>query len=291
MILLTKTEPRAWQPLTPRGVSAFARAPLTRLLLVQGVFAALTGAVVVWFLHVAWFPTIREAIRQLAAHGDIRAGQLNWAGASPHRLAEGGFLALTVDLNHEGRARSPAHVQVEFGRDDVRFLSLFGYTACAYPKNWIVAFNRSELEPWWGAWEPPIGWITLGLVMAGLMVSWMLLATLYSPAAWLTGFFANRNLSFGASWRIAGAALMPGALLMLVAMVLYGWGMLDLVKFGVISATHVVVGWIYLVVSPLFTPILSPRSVARENPFAVPANGRTAPGPDNEGERPFGPQT
>jgi hypothetical protein len=270
------TGPTAWQPLTPRGVVAFAGARLTRLLLAQAVFAVLTGAAVVWFLHTAWFPTVRAAIRQLPARGEIRAGQLNWAGTSPHLLAEGAFLALMVDPNHQGKVRSPAHIQVEFGRDDVRLLSLFGYTGCAYPKNRIIAFNRSELEPWWGAWEPPISWIALGLVPVALMALWMLLATLGSPVVWMTGFFANRSLGFRASWKIAGAALMPGALLMMVAIVMYGWGMLDLVKFGVISAAHVVVGWIYLVVSPLFAPALSSRPIAQANPFAVSANERTA---------------
>lgn len=288
-MLLVQTGPRAWQPLTPRGVAAFAGAPLRRLLLVQGVFAALTAAAVVWFLHTAWFPTVREAIRQLPDGGEIRAGQLNWAGASPHLLAEGDFLAVAVDLNHEGRVRSPAHIQVEFGRRDLRFLSLFGYTGYAYPKNWIMAFNRQELEPWWGAWEPPIGWITAGLAVSGLMASWALLATVYSPAVWLTGFFANRSLGFAASWKIAGAALMPGALMMMATILLYGWGIFDIVKLAVISAAHVPVGWVYLVVSPLFAPGLSSSPAARANPFAAPADHEAAASRRNESGQPPGP--
>jgi hypothetical protein len=43
----TNIMPRqAWQPFTPRGVAAFAAASLGRLLLVQGLVAALVAALV-----------------------------------------------------------------------------------------------------------------------------------------------------------------------------------------------------------------------------------------------------
>ena len=79
------------------------------------MFALLAAAAVVWFLDTAWFPTIRAAILQLPATGKISDGKLVWSGDNPVRLAESRFLALAVDLKHEGGARSPAHVQVEFG--------------------------------------------------------------------------------------------------------------------------------------------------------------------------------
>ena len=116
----------AWQPLTARGVAAFARASLGRLLLVQLIVALLAAGTVVWFLHECWFPTIGEAIRGLPPQGEIRAGSLDWTGPSPARLAEGRFLAIAVDLDHTGEARSPAHVQVEFGRADFKVYSLLG---------------------------------------------------------------------------------------------------------------------------------------------------------------------
>ena len=73
----------AWQPLTVRGVAAFARASLGRLLLVQFIVALLAAGTVVWFLHKAWFPTIGEAIRQLPPQGEIRSGRLDWQGPTP----------------------------------------------------------------------------------------------------------------------------------------------------------------------------------------------------------------
>src|SRR5208283_5991927 len=111
--------PVAWEPLTPRGVAAFARARLSRLLLVQFVIASLASAAVVEFLSDGCFPMVRAAIRNLPATGAIRSGRLDWPDNSPQILAEGRFLAFIVDPGHSGQIQSPADVQVEFGRETV----------------------------------------------------------------------------------------------------------------------------------------------------------------------------
>jgi hypothetical protein len=258
----------AWQPLTRRGVAAFAGAPLGRLLLVQFIFAAVAGAVIVGFLNRAWFPVISEGIKQLPQQGEIRSGQLVWPGDSPQRLAEGEFLALAVDLNHEGEARSPAHVQMEFGRSDLKILSLLGFAQESYPRAWRIAFNRTELEPWWGAWAPAILAIAGGCVVVGLLCCWAIMATVYCWAVWLVGFFANRTLSLAASWRLAGAALMPGALFLTSALCLYSSGALDLVRLAAAVAVHLMIGWVYLVIVPLRLP-RNARISSDQNPFAA----------------------
>jgi hypothetical protein len=257
----------AWQPLTVRGVAAFAHAPLGRLLIVQFIVALLSAGAVIWFLHTAWFPQIGEAIRQLPPQGELRSGRLDWQGETPSRLAEGRFLALVVDLDHAGEARSPAHVQVEFGRTSCRVFSLFGYVEGDYPRGWALAFNRTELGPWWGAWAPAILAMAAGLVVVGLMVSWAGLATVYFLPVWLLGFFVNRDLSLRGSWRLAGVALMPGALFMCAVVVLYGCGKLDLVRLAMAGALHLLVSWVYLIISPLCLP-RHPAAVVTTNPFA-----------------------
>ncbi len=259
--------PFAWQPLTGRGVAAFASAPLGRLLLVQFLVALLAASSVVWFLQKAWFPTIGQAIRQLPAQGELRSGTLEWAGDSPVRLAEGRWLAVAVDLDHAGKARSPAHVQVEFGRTDLEIYSLLGCVRCAYPRGWAVAFSRTELQPWWEAWAPAILAMAGAAVLGGLMMTWAALATVYFLPVWLAGFFADRDLSVGGSWRLAGAALMPGALLLCIAVLLYAWGVLDPLRVAVAGAAHLVVGWVYLVAGTRCRPP-HPAAAAKENPFA-----------------------
>jgi hypothetical protein len=105
-----------------------------------------------------------------------------------------------------------------------------------------------------------------GLVVAVLVVSWACLATVYCLPVWLIGFFANRDCSLGGSWRLSGAALMPGAFLMCAAILMHGWGALDLVRLAVAGALHLIVGWIYLVVSPLCLP-RHQATTAKVNPF------------------------
>jgi hypothetical protein len=261
-------------------VAAFARASLGRLLFVQFVFALLAASAVVWFLKTAWFPVVDSAIHQLPAQGEIRDGKLSRPDNSPELLAEGNFLAISVDLEHEGQLRPPAHVQVEFGRNEVYFFSLTGYARLNYPRDLFVGFNRMELEPAWGAWKPPILWLTFGAVVAGLMTSWAMLATIYFLAVWLVGFFANRDLDFRSSWKVAGAVLMPGAFLLTAAIFLYGSGALDLVQLAAAFAAHFVVGWIFLFAAPWFATKIDAAAGVKKNPFAaLPQKG------ENGGER------
>jgi len=257
----------AWEPLTPRGVAAFARARLSRLLLVQFIIALLTAISVDWLLHDGCFPTITAAIKQLPDRGEIRAAQLNWPGASPQLLAEGGFLAFDVDLEHTGELHSPAQVQIEFGRESVRVFSLLGYHEWRYPPGWIMPFNRTDLEPLWGAWKPDILAISTGAVVIGLLLSWAVLATVSFLPVWLICFFANRDLNFRQSWRLVGAALMPGALLLTAAIIFYAVGALDLIQMSFAFGAHLVLGWIYGFISPLFLRRALPAE--QRNPFAA----------------------
>lgn len=255
--------------MTPRGVAAFATARLSRLLLVQFVLAALAAAVVVWFLSNGCFPTVRAAIRNLPATGALGAGRLDWPDSAPRLLAEGRFLAFLVDPNHTGQIQSSADVQIEFGRETVRVISLLGYAEWNYPSDWTIAFNRTELEPLWGAWEPEWLGIMVLAVVAGLMLSWTVLATVYFLPAWLFGFLANRRLNLRGSWKLAGAALLPGAMVFTAAIALYNFGALDLIQFCFLFGAHVALGWIYLPLSQFFLPRLDSRPVPG-NPFSSP---------------------
>jgi hypothetical protein len=259
--------PFAWQFITGQGVGRFARATWGRLLVTQFGCALAAAVVVVWFLVTAWCPAVTEAIRHLPPAGEIRSGKLDWRGDSPQQLAEGHFLAIAVDLKHEGRVRSPAHVEIEFGEVDLKIFSLLGFVQHEYPRWWILAFNRAELEPAWGAWQPPVLGIAAIGVIAGLMSSWIILATIYCPFTWLLGFFSNRDLSLMGSWRLAGAAMLPGALFLSGAIFLYGLGALDLVRLGLAGTLHLIIGWAYLAAG-VFSQGRHPEARAlKSNPF------------------------
>ena len=257
----------AWEPLTPRGVAAFARARFSHLFLAQFIFALLAAASVVLFLDDSCFPTIRAGIQKLPDSGNISSGELDWRGGSAQMLAEGNFLAFDVDLNHGGQIRSTtADLQIEFGAETVRIYSWLGYADFFYPPDRFAPFNRPELEPLWGAWSAEILFVAAVATVVALILSWWILAAIYFLPVWILGFYANRDLNFRASWKLSGAALMPGALLMTVGILLYDFGFLNLVSFGFVFAAHFMLGWIYLFVSLFFLPRIS-ESKPKANPF------------------------
>src|SRR5436309_14675543 len=106
--------PLAWQPFTPRGVAAFAQATLSRLLLVEFIIALLAAGAIIWFLAVAWFPTIRQVIGQLPNQGAIHDQQLDLPVAGAQTLAETNFLILVLDLEKQRNATQTSDLLVEF---------------------------------------------------------------------------------------------------------------------------------------------------------------------------------
>ena len=263
--------PVAWCPLTPRGVAAFAGATFGRLWLVQLGVALIAAATVAWVLDSAWVPTISQAIEHLPQQGQISSGRLAWAAESPQLLAESRFLAIAVDLEHGAQTRSAAHVQAEFGKTDVRFYSLFGCLPLAYPPGFSFAFNYEELKPWFGAWSPTMLAISAIGTVVWLILSWMALSTFYCVASWLLALYFNRELPIVGSWRLSGAALMPGALMMVAALAVYGLGQLDLVRLIAAFVLHFVIGWVYLVLGVLACPPIPSLLDEKKNPFGTPA--------------------
>lgn len=255
----------AWEPFTPRGVAAFARASFQRLVIVQTFVALLAAAAVVWVLSDGLFPTINAAISRLPEAGEIHAGKLDWRGDSPVLLAEGRILAFSVDLDHGGTLRSPADFQFEFGRDSVRIYSLFGATELVYPPGYPLPANQIDARPAWGAWVPDILGLAAIATFFGLLLTWMLLATIYFVPVWVVCFFSNRDLGLGASWKLAGASLLPGALLLSLSLVLYALGAFDILQLCLAFGLHFVIGWTYLFVSPMFLNRVLPAG--KKNPF------------------------
>lgn len=259
--------PAAWEPLTPRGVAAFAQAPLGLLLLVQFAVALLVAGVTGWFLAEECFPVVRAAIQHLPDTGEIRDRRLDWHGSSPVKLAGNHFVGLGVDLDHTGQLARESQVQLEFGRRDVQIMVSPMKASVDYPAGWQIAFNRPELDSLWGAWESPLVVIAMLGTVAGLMVSWALLATIYCLPVKLITLYENRDLNWSQSWRLAGAALMPGALFLTFVLLLYVLGLVGLLELALAWALHLVIGWIYLFLSPFFLPRHPSAEAMRGNPF------------------------
>jgi hypothetical protein len=282
----TPAPPRAWQPFTPRGIAAFAAASTGRLLVAQLLMSLFVGLVAAWFLHAAWFPPISQAIRHLPASGDIVNGRLQWTNAAPVTLAGNRFLAIVVDPDHTGRAGQTSDLQVEFGRAEARLSGLLGVAPIRYPADQVVAFNRRDLMPWWGAWSQAVLSGAIAGTVLGLLLTWALLAAVYTPVTRAVASFFDRPLRWSQAWRLGGAALMPGALLMAGAIGLYGWNLIDLVRLGFVMVFHLVAGWVFLVVSVLCLPRAQAIVPVKGNPFAQ-GDGKTRERAEKETKNPF----
>lgn len=259
----------AWEPITPRGLVAFAHATMRRVWIFQLLAAILVAVAVLWFFNDSCAPAIEKAIRSLSGSGQIRSGELAWHGDNPVVLAEERFLALDIDLNHTSQIHCTSDVQVEFGRDSIRVFSLLGYADFYYPYNppdQIVPVSREDLEPLWGAWLAEIRAVLVAVIILGLLVLWNVLTLVYWLPVWLVSFFANRELGFLASGRLAGASLLPGALLLALAIFFYNFGVLDLVQFSFIVCAHLLLGWLYLFAGLFFLPRPEARP-RKKNPF------------------------
>jgi hypothetical protein len=279
----------AWQPFTPRGVAAFAFAPWGRLLLAQLVVAALCAAIAAWFVRINWVPVVRAAVEGLPAGAGVRGGILRWTTNTPVRLAENRFLALVVDAQGTATAGRVADLEVTLHDRHLTAASLLGSVQIPYPLGgWKLSLDSTEAIPWWGAWEGPSLAILFGAVTLGLMGAWFLLATLYCPAVWIFGVFINRWLGLRASWKLSGAALMPGAVVVVLGLIGYGMLGLDLIRLGLFFLLHIVTGWVYLLASPLFLPGLPEAEALSRNPFAL-SDEEKPSAPARQEENPFAP--
>jgi hypothetical protein len=154
---------------------------------------------------------------------------------------------------------------VEFHREQVYLCSVLGCYSRPYPPAVVIPFNRPEAKAWWGAWEPALLGLATVVTVASLFVAWFSLVTLYLLPVRLMAFFLDREITLGGTWRLASAALLPGALLINGALLAYGLGGLDLLRFLLAFLAHFAVAWIYLAgaVFALPTVLLKPSA----NPF------------------------
>ena len=136
----------AWEPFTPRGVAAFARARLADLLLAQ-------------FRRRAARRRIRRLVsrRQRFSRHHRRDSQRcptpaksaprNWTGAAIRRCCSprAGFSRFDVDSDHGGKINSTADVQIEFGQDNVWLrlaVRLHGISLSARPNHRLQPHRR-----------------------------------------------------------------------------------------------------------------------------------------------------
>jgi hypothetical protein len=179
------------------------------------------------------------------------------------------FLVILVDLDAVEPVGAQGDLQCELGRSQVKLRSLLGYVPLPYPRSWLIQLDRTQVEAWWGAWEPFL-WISLGLLLVSLWISlWTCVATGLATLLRLTIFFLDRRGSWCVCWRLTLAAQLPGALWLAVTIILYGLHQLDLIAFLFAACLHVFIAGIYLVCALGLLPYTTTAQHRAPNPFRV----------------------
>ncbi len=261
--------PRAWQPLTFRGAARFSRATPGRLFLVELVVAVAVSLSVVWFLQRNYAPVIAEAALKMPEGAKILDGRL--VGVPETLLSETKLIAIAVTPDASTEIGQSADAQIQLRQTNFRAGSVFrpdwGWEFPYGARN--IDLSRAALEPWWGAWHPVIFALCGVAVAVAVAMNWILLGLIYMAPARFLAWFADRHLTWAGAWKMSSACLMPGALLMLLAIVLYGVQAVDLIGLACFCAGHYVLGWIYIAAAiPSLERSAPPPA---KNPFATSA--------------------
>jgi hypothetical protein len=248
-------------------VAAFARAGLGRLLVAELVFAILAGGGVAGFVRRACSPAILQAIQKMPETAKITNGRL--VGFDATIIGETKFLAIAFTPESSDQIGQSADIQFQFRPTDFRVGSVFrpdwGWEF-DYGPGTSLNLSRSNLEPWWGAWQPVLlAAVGVGIV-ALLFGIWAVLALIYTVPAILLALFGDRQLSWFGAWRMSVAAQLPGAFLMGIAIFLYGSQAVDLIGLAFFFVAHLLMGWIYVVGGAWASPRLH-MTVIKQNPF------------------------
>lgn len=260
-----------WQPITFGGAGAFASGSFWRFFLAAFSVGLIVACAIVGFLWLAWVPAIEIAISNLPEQGVIRSGTLYWPDQGPRTLVDGRFLSVVVDPG-AGAAGATGDVVWSFGPRQLRIYSVLGYVPIPYLNGWVIELNRPNLEPWWGAWKFTALAGAGGISLLALFAGWALIGLVYALPARMFLWFADQDCGWKPAWRLGVVALMPGALVMSLAILLYGIGRLNLIELLLAVALHLVIGWLYLLVAPFRIGKTRSRSGQRRvagNPFAA----------------------
>ncbi len=284
----SRTDPAPWHSFTPRSAAGIAAHPEGRLCRVQCCVALFVAAACVWLLHHQWVPAIGQAIARLPhPGGSVKGGLLHWPEARPRMLTPVDappFLHVIVDPLDEEDHSLIADIQVELRERSLQVSSLFGFVRVGYPQGWDLKLDREWLGPWWESRRPFLLAALGAGVVAVLLLMWNLLAF---GGAWMVrafALFADRQASFMVCWRLAAAALMPGAVVLGMGILCYSMELLPLTGLVVVYALHLLITGAYWVAAPFFLPPLGSAASA-SNPFAEAAQASPAPAPL---ENPFG---
>lgn len=252
-------------PFTPKSVVSFKDVKPTVFLLNWLFYACLCAFFIAYTVERTVITAISRGITRLPQTGEIVSGNLNWRTNEVSILVESKFISFSVNPTDNDDIADSADVQVVFGKSNVRLRSMFGWVEIKYPRWLSIPLNFKQLWPLWGAY---LNATRLGVFVCSvifLVLIWLILALVYSPP---TKFFIRlfkRTADSKAVFKICCAALIPGALVMGMALVTYSFMYIDLITLLIVFVFHFIIGWVYIFLSIFQLPEVTSEP---ENPFS-----------------------
>jgi hypothetical protein len=262
------TPKHAWQPLTPRGVAAFAHASGMRLFVIQCAVAAVVCAACLWFVTSQYFPVVRDAIQSLPGQSVIQNSRLEAGTNAPRLLAGNRKLEFVLDPRKEGGVSGAADVSVILTVRSLQFCGVLGCAILEYEHGYVITLSRSALAPRWEAWREPIAILFCLALFLQLLINWWVLGTVFTPVVKLISFFTDREVTWAGSWRVSNAALLPGAFIVVFGVILYGLNAIDSFQLALFYVLHLVCDIAFVCTSPFFLPKIGAADRLR-NPFST----------------------
>jgi hypothetical protein len=219
-----------------------------------------------WALHHSWGPVLRHAALALPDTSMIDEGTLRWEGPAPIVLHQGSSLSVVVDPASHRESALASDLTLSLESHGFAFNSLFGWFEVKYPPG-RIPLARNEVTAAIAAWTFPVLAALGASIAVGLLITWAVLSTLYSLVLLLVSPLLGCWVRWGTAWRLAGASLLPGAMLMCGAVILYATRQLNWIGLLLAFPIHLVVGWIYC--SGGLTRIAPSRSAITANPFTT----------------------
>jgi len=232
----------------------------------QLAMAGFIGAAILLILAAQFRPALWRAIERLPENARITSVGLQWPDRLPATLVETDTMAILA-LGDQRSSGSPlSDFEIALRDHDLQIKSFLGYRTFPYLAGYTMDLSRSAVEPLYGAWEAPIFLAIVFGSMAGLMLTWHLLGTMYGLVVKLLAWAYAKPLTFLRAYKVGVGALAPGAILMFAGLFAYGLGQLDLPRLAILWAFHIILGWLYLA---LAIPKISTADI--QNPFNQPA--------------------
>jgi len=269
----TQQEPKkrgviAFFPFTFGGVARFGKTNRSFLFSVQVLVAVATMFCVLTFFCSCYFPVINGSIQKLPQDSvGIQNGELHW-NIKGKLLDQNKFLAITVDESGQA-VGAESDCLISITKDRLRIANNCGYhSLIPYPRDFSFSLNKNDIYPWWLAWRIPMLFLIAIASILSLFIVWQVLSAIYSPLIKGIAWVYRKKITWSGAYALAGAALMPGAVIMCLSIVGYTGRLYSLEGLVIAMPLHLIVGWVFLLISPFFLE-KAPKKIVLPKPKKI----------------------